>query len=248
MTMWHNETIDLLLAHTSIRKFEEKDIELEKVEAILAAAKSASTSSFLQAYSILMVSQGQNRDLLANLCGDQDYVAKAPVFMVFLADLHRLHKMCDRHKQPYAGGWTETLLIGTVDAALAGQNALVAAESMGLGGVYIGGIRNRIAEVSELLKLPSEVYPVFGLCIGYPDQNPGVKERLPNELLVHQEVYQEGDEAILEAYDARIKDYYLARTRGKVNTSWSEGVAEKLSKEMRPHMHDYLSKRGLLLK
>ncbi len=238
----------LLKAHRSIRKFKSQEVSQAQLEEILYAATSASTSSFLQAYSILKVSKGPNREKLAALCGEQAYVSEAPVFLVFLADLHRLRQMCERHGQTYSGGWTENLLIATVDAALAGQNCLVAAESLGLGGVYIGGIRNNIDKVSQMLKLPLEVYPVFGLCLGYPDQDPEVKERMPLDLLVHTDVYKEGDDAILEAYDTRIREYYIKRTNGKVSESWSEGVAAKLSKEMRPHMHDFLKQQGFMLR
>lgn len=243
-----NPVLSLMKSHRSIRKFKDQPLDPGAIEAILAAAQAASTSSFLQAYSILQLSQGTTRERIATLSGDQTYVAQAPLFLVFLADLHRLRQMCELHGQPYSGGWTENLLIATVDAALAGQNALLAAESLGLGGVYIGGIRNHIAEVSELLALPQEVYPVFGLCLGYPDQDPQTKERLPRPLMVHQDTYQEADSEVLQAYDERIRAYYIERTKGKVSESWSEGVAAKLSKEMRPHMHDYLKSRGFMLR
>ena len=241
-----NLMLKLMKSHRSIRKFTSQDISEELITEMLTCAQSASTSSFLQAYSILLVSPGERRHRLAKLCGDQDYVAQAPVFMVFLADLHRLKKMCENHQQPYSGGWTENLLIATVDAALAAQNTLLAAEALGLGGVYIGGIRNAIGEVTALLQLPEEVYPVFGLCIGYPDQDPQTKERMPLDLLVHKDVYGEADSQVLAAYDERIRQYYLDRTKGKISESWSEGVAAKLSKEMRPHMKDYLVSRGFM--
>lgn len=240
---------ELMKHHVSIRKFKDAPVPQEMLIEILEAAKAASTSSFLQAYSILVVSdKSPKRGTLAQLCGEQAYVQDAPVFLVFLADLHRLHLMCDLHGATYSGGWTENLLIATVDAALAGQNALLAAESMGLGGVYIGGIRNNIEAVCQLLDLPEEVYPVFGMCLGYPDQSPGTKERMPNDLLVHWDTYQAPDLESLKTYDEKIRDYYSNRTGGKVKTSWSEGVADRLSKEMRPHMKAFLEKRGFMLR
>ncbi|SUG89245.1 oxygen-insensitive NADPH nitroreductase [Salmonella enterica subsp. enterica] len=75
------------------------------------------------------------------------------------------------------------------DTAMMGQNALTAAESLGLGGVYIGGIRNNIESVTELLKLPKHVLPLFGLCLGWPADNPDLKPRLPAELVVHENQY-----------------------------------------------------------
>lgn len=239
--------IEVMLKHRSIRKFKSKAISQEHLEMILSAAQAASTSSFLQAYSIINITNNENRETLMHLCGDQSYVSTAPVFLVFCADLHRLHLMTDLHEKPYERGWTETLILGTVDAALAGQNAMVAAEALGLGGVYIGGIRNNIEAVSKLLGLPEEVYPVFGLCLGHPDQDPEVKERLPRAIVVHQDKYTRLDHhaTLLGEYDERIREYYTNRTKGKVKTSWSESVAEKLSSETRPGVGPFLKQQQL---
>lgn len=245
-----NSVIEVMLQHRSIRKFTTESVLSEQINLILRAAQAAATSSFLQAYSIINISKGPNRDLLMHYCDDQPYVGSAPVFLVFCADLHRLHQMSNLHNKSYEEGWTESFIIGTVDAALAGQNAMTAAESLGLGGVYIGGIRNHIEEVSKLLKLPDEVYPVFGLCIGHPDQNPEVKERLPQPIVVHQEVYTsiEGHTEMLADYDERIRDYYIARTKGKVKESWSESVSEKFSRETRPQVGPFLKSRKMAIK
>lgn len=239
--------IETMLKHRSIRKFTKEAVSAEQLDLILKASQAAATSSFLQAYSIINISQGTSRDKLMNYCGDQSYVGAAPVFLVFCADLHRLHRMSQLHEKNYEEGWTESMIIGTVDAALAGQNAMIAAESLGLGGVYIGGIRNNIEAVTELLKLPEEVYPVFGLCIGHPDQNPEIKERLPQPIVVHQDVYTpiEVHNQSLNEYDERIRTYYTARTKGKVTESWSESVAEKFSQESRPQVGPFLKKQKM---
>ncbi|MCV5307300.1 nitroreductase NfsA, partial [Escherichia coli] len=86
-------------------------------------------------------------------------------------------------------GLAEQLLIGVVDTALLAQNALIAAESLGLGGVYIGGLRNSIEAVTELLELPQHVLPLFGLCLGWPADNPDIKPRMPAAMLVHENRY-----------------------------------------------------------
>lgn len=239
--------IEVMLKHRSIRKFKPKAVSKAHMELIFSAAQAASTSSFLQAYSIINISQGETRDTLMQLCGEQSYVSSAPVFLVFCADLHRLHLMSDLHEKPYEQGWTESMILATVDAALAGQNAMTAAEALGLGGVYIGGIRNNIEAVSKLLELPEEVFPVFGLCIGHPDQDPQIKERLPQPIVVHQDRYTRVDThaALLAAYDERIRAYYTERTKGKVKTSWSESVAEKFSNETRPQVGPFLKQQQI---
>lgn len=107
------------------------------------------------------------------------------------------------------------MLLGVVDTAMMAQNALTAAESLGLGGVYIGGLRNNIEAVTELLKLPQHVLPLFGLCLGWPADNPDLKPRLPASILVHENNYQPLDKDALAQYDEQLAEYYL--TRGSNN-------------------------------
>ena len=92
-------------------------------------------------------------------------------------------------EQPFEVGEVEQLLVGSVDCALVAENMLVASRSLGLGGVMIGGIRNNPEEVAKLLNLPEYTFPIMGLCIGYPDQNPDQKPRLPKGAIVFNENY-----------------------------------------------------------
>ncbi len=141
-------------------------------------------------------------------------------------------------------GYTEQLLIAAIDTGLMGQNALLAAQSLELGGVFIGGIRNNPDKVAELLNLPEHVIPLFGLCLGYPDQSPDSKPRLPLSLLVHEDSYQAMDEQTLAQYDSEVRDYYVKRSQGKLDQSWSEQIEKSLSKESRPFMLDFLQSKG----
>ncbi|WP_298769655.1 oxygen-insensitive NADPH nitroreductase [uncultured Shewanella sp.] len=236
-----NHTIDTILAHRSIRKFTQQTIDEALLTTILNCAIAASTSSFIQCVSIIRITQSDTRKTLAQLAGGQNYVASAAEFFVFCADFNR-HK----HIHPDAQlGFTEQTLIGAIDAALMAQNALLAAESLGLGGVYIGGIRNNPQAVSELLAMPSHVIPLFGLCLGYPDQNPEIKPRLPQSLVVHQESYQpELNRQVLSDYDEQTREYYRHRTQGAKDMSWSEQITTALNKEARPFMKDFINKKG----
>lgn len=240
-----NDTLKLLKSHQSIRKFKEEPIPKAFINEIVEAAQMASTSSFLQAYSIVSIGDMDVRNEIAQLSGDQKYVMSAPTFFVFCADLHRLNLACKKHGVPYESGYTESFIIATVDAALAAENTIIAAESLGLGGVFIGGIRNNPKRISELLKLPEEVYPVFGMCLGFPDHTPGLKERLPVNVIFHEEVYKDADESIMDAYDERIRNYYIERTHGKKRESWTESVSEKISRETRAHMKSFLESKAL---
>ena len=133
-----NETIETMRSHRSIRKFKDKAISDEMLETILTSAQCAATSNFVQAYTIIRVNDQRNRQVIANLCGDQQWVIDAPVFLVFLADLNRLETACRKHGKEMAKGLMEQFIVATVDTALVGQNTLLAAESMGLGASLSG--------------------------------------------------------------------------------------------------------------
>lgn len=233
-------TIDLLRSHRSIRSFTDQMISEEQREAIIAAAQSASTSSFLQCSSIIRITDKAKRDKLVSLTGGQPWVADAAEFWVFCADFNRHLQICPDAQL----GRAEQLLLGCVDTALMAQNAMVAAESLGLGGVFIGGIRNSMAEVTELLGLPKFVLPLFGFCIGYPDAVPDVKPRIPQAMLVHENRYQTVDPTMLADYDNRTNIYYQQRDSNQRSETWSELIQRLIIKETRPFMLDYLHQQG----
>ncbi|MDP1931742.1 MAG: oxygen-insensitive NADPH nitroreductase [Gammaproteobacteria bacterium] len=244
-----NPVIDLLFSHRSIRRFTDQVIDEALFQQILRAGQAAATSSFLQGATIIRVCNVESRSKLAAYAGNQVYVEKAAEFLVFCADLKRPGNSCREYGKPFAGDYTEHFIIATVDVALMAQNLVVAAESVGLGICYIGGIRNNPREVSDLLELPQGVYPVFGLCLGYPDQDPETKPRLPLEVILKEEVYnEEGDAQRIAAYDEEVREYYRNRTGGGHGISWSEQVATLLSEKSRPHMRQFLAEQGFTMK
>lgn len=244
-----NETINLLKSHRSIRRFKDTPLEPELLQSIIEAAQAASSSSFLQPYTIIGVKDPVLKEALAELSGDQPYVVRAPVFLVFCADLNHLDQACQMHGVAMPKDYMETFIIATVDTALAAQNAMVAAEALGLGGVYIGGIRNNPREVCRLLNIPKYAFPLFGMCLGYPDQQPQIKPRLPQSIIYRENYYTSVNEKELIAeYDEIISQYYLERTKGRRNDQWSRQMAEKFSLELRPHMEAFLKEQGFAMK
>ncbi|GEM_PF-14294 len=233
-------TIELLCSHRSIRHFTDQPITDAQREAIFAGARAASSSSFLQCSSIIRVTDPALREKLVPLTGGQKHVAQAPEFWVFCADFNR-HLQISPDAQL---GLAEQLLLGVVDTAMMGQNAMVAAESLGLGGVYIGGIRNNIEAVTELLGLPQQVLPLFGLCLGWPADNPDVKPRLPTAIVVHENRYQPLDRAALAAYDEELAHYYLTRDSNTRRDTWSDHIRRTIIKENRPFILEFLHKQG----
>ena len=244
-----NPTIDLLKAHRSIRKFSDKPISQEIIDELILCGQSAATSSNVQAVTAIQVNDTAKRETLAKLAGGQPYVASAGAFFVYCADMNRPKYACEKEGGDFSPGMTEHFIIATVDVALSAQNTVVAAESLGLGICYIGGLRNNPAEVAELLNLPEHVYPVFGLCLGYPEQDPEVKPRMPLEAVLMHDQYDESvfDKNIND-YDDTVREYYKSRTSGKKDSTWSQEMKALVGKESRPHMSGFLKERGFLKK
>lgn len=242
-----NDVLQLMTNHRSIRKYEEKDISIEIIEKVMTAAQWASTSSNLQAYSIIMVKDQARKVQLSELCGKQQHVVDCPVFLVFCGDLNRINISAKMENREQYLDTVEPFIVATVDAALIAQNVMLAAESFGLGGVYIGGIRNNSKEVSELLKLPDYVYPVFGMCLGYPDkeQIPEQKPRLPLKAILHAEEYDHEnlENSILE-YDQVLKNYYETRSSSKRSETWSDYVSKIYQTPRRPHLRGFVESKG----
>jgi len=244
-----NPTIELLLSHRSIRKFEDRVVPEDVLRTLVSCGQAAATSSNIQAVTAIHVTQPTTRKAMAELAGGQPYVESAGAFIVYCADLRRPMNACESQGGDFSAGMMEHFLIASVDVALAAQNTVVAAESLGLGICYIGGLRNNPAEVSKLLKLPQQVYPVFGLCLGYPDQDPEVKPRLPIDTVFMKDEYDESTQSDLrDQYDAQLREYYKSRTGGNKDSSWSEEMKGLVGKESRPHMKPFLADQGFATK
>ena len=244
-----SNTIELLKSHRSIRKFKDKKIDENLLNEIICAGQAAASSSFLQGVSIIRITNQEKRKKFSELANNQAFINDASEFMVFCADLNRSSACCNWHDAKATEGFTEQFIISTVDTALLAQNVVIAAESAGLGICYIGAIRNNPQKATELLELPKNVYPVFGLCIGYPDQNPEVKPRLPLNVVLKENSYNvDKDKEIIEEYDLEIKKYYQKRTDNKKSMTWSEQMSGLLGREVRLHMRQFLKNRGFQMK
>ena len=182
-------TIDLLNSHRSIRKFQSRAIEQDKMNRILECGMRASNTGNMQIYSIIVTQQPDNVAALSKLHFGQG--STAPAFLTICVDVNRYHHWCRLRgcDEPYGNFlW---LMSGTVDASLAAQNICVAAEAEGLGFCYLGTVMYNTKAIAELLELPKGVVPVVTLCMGYPDEQPAQSERLPLEGVVHDEKYHD---------------------------------------------------------
>ncbi|PNZ59277.1 oxygen-insensitive NADPH nitroreductase [Staphylococcus casei] len=245
-----NDTIKLLQNHSSVRKFKNKAIPEEQVNHIFKAANQASSFSLLQAVSIIRITDKQTRKAIMELSGHQSYIQEASEFWIFCSDFNRNHQIAPDVDIAYA----EFLQIGAVDVGLMAQNAMVAAESLGLGGVYIGGVRLNIEKISDLLQLPEYVIPLVGLSMGYPDEEKApLKPRLPQSIVMHHNQYEPFDVAHIESYDEEMKQYYENRPIkapfiARKIKGWSDHIDDHLARSIQPNMLAFLNKQGYVRK
>lgn len=243
------DILELMAGHRSIRKFTDRPVPYELLKELVGAAQCAATSHHVQAYSIIRVRDKSVRRQIADLAGPQVWVAQAPVFLVFCADLTRLAHACERHGIDSETGWAEQLLVAVTDTALLAQNLMLAAESKGLGGVFIGGIRNDLDTVCDLLEVPDLAFPLFGMCLGFPDDDPGIKPRLPVDTVLFDDKFPKRlpDQALAD-YDRTIEAYYKQRAPKLPDQAWSMRMAKFTGQVIRPHMKSFLEKKGFILK
>jgi nitroreductase len=231
--------------HASVRHYTGEPISDELLHELVACAQAAASSSFVQAYSIIRVRDPQARARIAAAAGGQAWIEQAAEFLVFCADLARIERACARAGAGPLEGWTEHSIVGIVDVALAAQNLLLAAESSGLGGVYIGGIRNDPQTVVEVLDLPHRVMPVFGMCLGWPARRNPVKPRLPVTAVLHEDRYQaEAIDAVITRYDEQMAGYYASRDSNAKASRWSDETARAVQGKKREHMLAFAQSRG----
>lgn len=248
-----NSVLQVLHEHKSVRRYLPDPVSPETVELLVSAAQSAATSSNLQVWSVIEVRDDARRSRLAAIAGGQVHIEQAPVLLVWTADFARLRQLAADQGAPLDGAdYLESSYVGFIDAALAAQNAVVAAESLGLGTVYIGALRNNPEQVAAELNLPDGVFAVFGLVVGHPDPTEGtrVKPRLPRAAVLHRESYDLAvQRAAITAYEQRIGEIYSGQG---LPFSWIERVLARLASAEalngRDRLRDHLLARGFGLR
>lgn len=246
--------LETLLAHRSVRGFLPNQVPEETLRLVLAAASSAPTSSNLQTWSVVVVQDPARKARLARLAAGQGFIERSPTLLVWLADLARLEALAAARQQSVEGiHYLELFMVAIIDAALAAQNAVVALESLGLGSVYVGAMRNHPLEVATELGLPRRVFPVFGMSIGFPDPAvaTGIKPRLAQPAVVHREQYSAAaqPEAVAE-YDARMSAFQAEQRMGP--EIWTRKVINRVrgpeSLSGRDRMREVLAALGFELR
>jgi nitroreductase len=213
--------LEKFLNHRSVRHYADRPIPESTIPGLIAAAQSAATSSNLQLWSVVSIQDSDRRDTMADLCGNQEHIRTCGLFLAFLADTHRIRVAANAVGETAEGlDYTEFFTMAIIDAALAAERLVCAAEALGLGICYIGGLRNNPQGVKELLNLPEGVFGVFGLCVGWPaDPNTAeIKPRLSQDAIWFRETYLQ-DPPVAE-YDERMREFYISQHM-KAEATWS---------------------------
>ena len=241
-----NDMIKMLLGHMSIRKYEDTPVDEKTVDTIIRCAQMAPTSSNFQHYTIIEVRDKEKKKSLSEIAGGQKWVYEAPLVLLFCADLARGKKYFENTGGGVFGN-TECFTVAVIDASLAMQKAFIAAQSLGLGGVVVGGIRNDVDAVAELFGLPEMVAPLFLLCLGRPAEAPGLKPRLPLDEIRKVDFYDTSQEdKLIEEYNNVMIEYYKGREDKKTYPRWTEYCGQQLMAKTRENVGVSFRKAGLL--
>ena len=249
--------VQALLNRRVIRKYKTNPISEQTMALLLSAAQSAPTKSNLQQYSIVIIRDPEVRNAVSELVPSMPWVRNAPVIAIFLGDVRRIRRLAEIRGHTYQNNNADTFMNAAVDAALAMQCFITAADYLGLGTCPISYVRNRIDDLAEILDLPDGVFPISGLCIGYPDDAGYVSMRLPQKVVVHQDLYNDDDlETDVKDYDDRNHERFALTPTKQRHTNkygvlekctWSENVARQLSLPERAGFADYLKRKGINL-
>lgn len=201
-----NQIHELIHRHRSIRKYKSDPVPEDVLNRILAAALRTSSSGNMQAFSVIVTTDEKIRRDLLPAHFDQSMVTDAPVLVTFCADFHRMRRWLQLREAPENFDNFMSFMIAAIDATLAAQTAALAAEAEGLGICFMGTTLASCDKIAEILECPDHVVPVVGFSLGYPDEAPSDRDRLPIEAIVHRDVYRsETDEDILATYRDREK-------------------------------------------
>ena len=216
-----NETIASQLAHRTIRAYKERPLTEAEIETLMEVARHTATASYLQGYTVLHITDPQVREKIYAASG-QPYVGgtKGDMF-IFVVDLYRNSRIrAEQGVSSEALSSMNLFLTGAEDALLAAQNVVVAAESMGLGTVYLGSILADPRLVVDALELSELTFPILGLLVGHSDQEPGQKPRLPLSILTAENTYPrvESYTEALADYDREVTEYYDLRSGSRLES------------------------------
>jgi len=245
-----NDVLQVIRSHRSIRKFKPVPLTNEQIDAIVEASQMAPSSMHMQPFSIIGVTNPKLLEKIAKR-SNNPCIGECGYFFIFCADLYRILAAGDPARQAAMKrnlGSTYVFQTAVLCAGLALQNANVAAESMGLGAVMIGGVTEALPELDEWLELPEFVILLCGLAVGVPDESPEQKPRLPRSAVFFENRYDPDVKAAIDDYDRQIADYYGSRLFNRRKANWSGKLTAILGQKLRVDMYTkYVRHKGFYL-
>ncbi|WP_147535736.1 NADPH-dependent oxidoreductase [Bacillus marasmi] len=223
-----NETIKLIGNHRCVRDFyQDIDVSEDQIEAIVKAAMAAPNWANGQNVTVIEIRDPEKKSRLAKAAGNQKWIEEAPVFLLFCMDFYRAMLAAEKNGHQFQiVEDIEAIMVGSTDVGIALANAIIAAESLGLGIVPIGGVRRNPQVFVDVLNLPEYVFPISGLVIGAPRTIPEQKPRLPLMATFQKEKYStEVQKESIDEYDKTISAYMFERTGGKDARDWSSSIS-----------------------
>jgi len=247
-------TVAEILSHRIHRRYKPDPVSDETLEIVLAAALSAPAKSDLQQVAVVVVRDKTNQATIAGWIPDMPWIGQCPVFLVFCGDHRRMRRVAELRAKPYVNDTLDMFMNAAVDAALVMQNFVTAAEAMGLGCCPISVVRDHVEKLSDLLALPAGVFPVAGMCLGYPAQAGWISMRLPPALTVHTDRYDDSKmPALVEDYDRRREARHATPRESQrlpdrwgyaERYGWSEDKARQYSVPQRHSFGPYIRRQG----
>ena len=233
-----NEVIELLNKRKSIRKFKKKAVPSNLVDQILQCGQRAPTACRMEPYSFILISDEMKRDMITEACVTHEatkrYMKESPVWILICVDFARqidLYRFLEINPEM---GEISKFILGIIDSSLAAENMVIAAEAFGLSSCFVGSIWTHPLIVSEILDLPKYVFPLILLCLGYPDEEPQIRDRWPLKTILHYNKYsKESNQELLE-YSQKRK-------------SWEIGYPYKMDNKLNKNIKIKLKKIGFKL-
>lgn len=240
-----NQIIETMKNHRSIRKFKNTMIPDDIIDELVEVGRRAPTSLNGQQSGIIVVKDSEIKKKIEQVCDNMPWVIECPVFFLFIMDFLKTKLACEKNgKTQTVTDSIESIMVGSVDVGLSMQNVITAAESLGLGVVCIGSIRNNPTSIIKLFDLPEYTYPVCGLCVGYPEDHSRLKPRMDISTYRHNEKYnQDGLEDSIDKYDELIVDYLKAVDR-KQEINWSFNTSNYYKDNYYPKVYSTLKDQG----
>ncbi len=256
-TVAGNDTIANILGRRSHRAFKPDGVDDDLLQTLFAVAFSAPSKSDLQQACVIHVRDRAKQQRIAEASENVKWLAQAPVFLVWCGDSRRIRRLAEWRGHPFANDHLDAFMNAAVDAGICMQTFIVAAESFGLGCCPVSEVRNQVQLLSDELALPEHVFPVAGLCVGWPAKPANLSMRLPPSVTVKVDRYD--DTNLLDeiaAYDRRrerientppqgqryIEEFGVASDYG-----WSENRTRQYSRPARDDFGAYIRRQGFSL-